>query len=64
MIVLELANSLILWANICVCVWSNRMNLQIIPIAVSVRASAPILDEVVVRAGNPVAGRRLIRVEK
>lgn len=64
MVVSELADSLILWAYIRVCVRSDRMDLQIIPVAVSVRATAAIFDEVVVRTSDPVAGWRLIRVEK
>lgn len=64
MVVSELAHPFILRAHISASMWSNCMDLQIIPIAIAVGTTTPILDKVVVGVRDPEASRRLIRIEQ
>ena len=63
-IVSKLTNSFVLWANICIRMWSNGMFLKIIPVAVAIRATTMVVDEVVVWIGDPEASWGLISVEQ
>lgn len=64
MVVHELTYSLILWAHISACVRTDSMSLQIIPIAIPIRASRMVSNEVVVWVSDPEATRCLIGIEQ
>lgn len=64
MIVSELSHAFILWAHISAGMWSDCMDLQIIPIAITVGTTATILDKVVIRVSDPEASWCLIRIEQ
>lgn len=62
-IVSKLTDLVIFWADISVGVWSDGVDLQIVPIGVPVRATNPILDEGVIGLSDPEACWSLICVE-
>jgi hypothetical protein len=64
MIVNKFANPLIFRADICVGMWTDSVNLKIIPITVSIRATTPVIIKVVIWTCDPVASWRLIRIEQ
>lgn len=64
MVVLEFTYALVLWTHIGVCMGTDCVCLQIIPVAVSVRASTVVLQEVIVWVCDPEACWSLIRVQK
>jgi hypothetical protein len=63
MIIAEFADSVVLGAHIGVSIRTDRVNLQIVPESIAIRASDSVLDEVVVWLSNPEAGRGLVSVE-
>lgn len=62
-IVAELTNSVVLGTDAGVGVRTDRMDLQVVPEAISIRASNSIFDEAVVWLCDPESCRRLISVE-
>lgn len=64
MIVSEFSHSFVFWADARVSGRSDSMRLQIVPVAVPVRASGVVVDEVVVGVCDPEAGWGLIGVEE
>jgi len=62
-IVSKFSHSFILRAHISVCMWTNSMNLKIIPVAISIWASCVIIYEIVVRIGDPEACWSLISIQ-
>jgi len=63
-IVSELADSFILWADIGAGVGTDGVRLQVVPVPVTIGASGMVLNEVVVWIGDPEASWRLVSVEK
>jgi len=64
MVVPEFTDTLILWAHVCAGMWTDCVDLKIVPVAITVRTSAAILNEVIVWVCDPVAGWSLICVEQ
>lgn len=64
MVVPEFSDTLIFWAHVGAGVWANCVDLKIVPVTITVRASTVVLDEVVVWVCDPEAGRSLICVEQ
>lgn len=64
MVVSELANSFILWADIGAGVGADGVCLQVVPVPVSIRASGMVLNEIVVWISDPEASWCLVRVQK
>jgi len=62
-VISELSHSLVLGADVGVGVWTNCMDLQVIPESISVRATTSVLNECIIRTSDPIASWRLIRVE-
>ena len=62
-IVSKLTNSFVFWAYICICMWSDSMFLEIIPVTIAIRTTTMVIHEVVIWVSDPEAGRCLISVE-
>jgi hypothetical protein len=63
MVVSEFTNFFILGANVSVSMRTNGMNLEIIPIGISVRSTDSVLNEGVVRGSDPETSWGLISVQ-
>jgi hypothetical protein len=63
MIIAEFADPVVLGAHIGVSIRTDRVNLQIVPESIAIRASDSVLDEVVVWLSDPEASRSLVSVE-
>jgi hypothetical protein len=63
MIVSELANFVVLWAYISVSMRTDCMDLQIIPVSVSIGATNSVLNERVIGLSDPETCRCLISIQ-
>lgn len=63
-IVTELSKTVVLGADIFVEGWSDCRNLQIVPVAISIRASSVIVSDDVIRVCDPNGRRRLVSVKQ
>lgn len=63
MVITELADSLVLGTNVGVCMRTDGVSLQVIPVGVPIGTTDTILNEGIVRRSDPETSRRLISVE-
>ena len=63
-IVTELSKTVVLRADIFVEGWPDCCNLQIVPVAISIRASSMVVSDDVIRVRDPNGRRRLVSVEQ